>query len=333
MAELSSKIQVLLGLDLTRTGQVVAVCALLVCATAWLFAIQRVRAGRELLPWTTRRPVTWGLLDVVIGFILFLLFEVAALQMLDLPLDVAQGEVDLTPAQQVQVLVLMAFGRLAAMGVGVLVLTVRTHARRDDTGLEWRHAAADLRLGATAFIMIAPPIYYLQNLLSKFFSPDAAHPLVDAVRDSPTLPLFGAACFTAVVAAPVVEEFMLRGLLQGWLEKLAVWRGNPMFVLTGGTVEWEPQRGPWSDSDGSARPTNETPHPPVWPIFASSLLFGLMHIQPGQPSPDPIALTFFALGLGFLYQRTHRLLPCIVMHMLLNTSSMIILAFSVQNGG
>ena len=332
MAEFGSRIQVLLGLDLTPAGQIVALCAVLCCLAAWVAASNRVRAGRELLPWTTRRPVTWGLLDVIIGFILFLIFEIAALQMLGLPIDVATGKVDLEPSQQAKVLVLMALGRLAAMLMSVLVLVVRTHARSDDTGLGWRHATADIRLGATAFVMIAPPIYYLQNVLTNVFWPNAAHPLVDVIRDSPTLPLFGAAFFTAVVSAPIVEEYMLRGLFQGWLEKMAVWRGNPMFVLTGGTVEWEPKGDTWTDG-AQVRQTSETPHPPLWPVFASSLLFGMMHIQPNQPSADPIALFFFALGLGYLYQRTHRLLPCIVMHMLLNTSSMIILAFSVGMSG
>lgn len=38
--------------------------------------------------------------------------------------------------------------------------------------------------------------------------------------------------------------------------------------------------------------------------------------------PDPISLFFFALALGFLYYRTHRLLPSIVLHMALNGTSL-----------
>ncbi len=46
--------------------------------------------------------------------------------------------------------------------------------------------------------------------------------------------------------------------------------------------------------------------------------------------PDPITLFFFASTLGFLYGRTHRLVPAIVLHMALNGSS---LAIALTLGG
>jgi membrane protease YdiL (CAAX protease family) len=51
--------------------------------------------------------------------------------------------------------------------------------------------------------------------------------------------------------------------------------------------------------------------------------------------PDPIPLFFLALALGFLYQRTHRLLPAIVLHMALNGSSLLMVwvLFSQSGGG
>jgi membrane protease YdiL (CAAX protease family) len=44
-----------------------------------------------------------------------------------------------------------------------------------------------------------------------------------------------------------------------------------------------------------------------------------MHASHG---PDPVPLFVLALGLGYLYQRTHRLLPCVVVHLLLNLCSL-----------
>lgn len=41
-------------------------------------------------------------------------------------------------------------------------------------------------------------------------------------------------------------------------------------------------------------------------------------VLPGQVAADPIALFPFAIALGYLYQRTHRLLPSIVAHFCLN---------------
>jgi membrane protease YdiL (CAAX protease family) len=45
---------------------------------------------------------------------------------------------------------------------------------------------------------------------------------------------------------------------------------------------------------------------------------------------DPIPLFFFALVLGFLYYRTHRLLPAIVLHMALNGASLLIVWLSLS---
>jgi membrane protease YdiL (CAAX protease family) len=56
--------------------------------------------------------------------------------------------------------------------------------------------------------------------------------------------------------------------------------------------------------------------------MVSATAFGLAHFGYG---PEPIPLFLLALVLGFLYQRTHRIIPCIVTHSLFNLFSMIIL--------
>jgi membrane protease YdiL (CAAX protease family) len=48
----------------------------------------------------------------------------------------------------------------------------------------------------------------------------------------------------------------------------------------------------------------------------------MMHIGTGL---DPIPLFVLGLALGYLYQRTHRILPCIVLHALFNGFSLGIL--------
>ena len=78
-----------------------------------------------------------------------------------------------------------------------------------------------------------------------------------------------------------------------------------------------------SEPDSTIRP------PPLWPIFVSSAIFALLHAGHG---PDPIPLFVLAVGLGYLYRQTHRVLPCIVVHMLLNGVSMVVLLLSVYGG-
>ena len=42
-------------------------------------------------------------------------------------------------------------------------------------------------------------------------------------------------------------------------------------------------------------------------------------LLPRNVIPDPIAIFFLSLALGTLYYRTHRILPCIVLHVCFNT--------------
>jgi hypothetical protein len=58
------------------------------------------------------------------------------------------------------------------------------------------------------------------------------------------------------------------------------------------------------------------------PIALSSLLFGLAHIGYG---PEPVPLFLLALILGYVYQRTHRIVPCMVTHALFNGTSLVAL--------
>lgn len=64
------------------------------------------------------------------------------------------------------------------------------------------------------------------------------------------------------------------------------------------------------------------------PMLVSSMLFALMHLGHG---PDPIPLFVLAMILGYLYQRTHRLWPCIVLHMCLNGTSLIVLGATMKS--
>ena len=65
---------------------------------------------------------------------------------------------------------------------------------------------------------------------------------------------------------------------------------------------------------------------PFWPVTVSATLFALMHLGHG---PDPVPLFFFALGVGLLYQRTHRIMPSLIVHLLLNLFTLIMLILMI----
>jgi hypothetical protein len=52
------------------------------------------------------------------------------------------------------------------------------------------------------------------------------------------------------------------------------------------------------------------------------LQFVLSAVLPGRLAADPITMVFFALALGLLYHRTHRIVPSIALHMALNATSL-----------
>ncbi len=57
------------------------------------------------------------------------------------------------------------------------------------------------------------------------------------------------------------------------------------------------------------------------PIY---VLQGVLQMHLKEVAADPITLTVFAAVLGFLYFRTHRLVPSILLHMALNGTSLLL---------
>lgn len=97
---------------------------------------------------------------------------------------------------------------------------------------------------------------------------------------------------SVLVFAPILEEFLFRGILQTWLR-------NKL-----GTVS---------------------------AILLSSLFFSLMHFSPTQSTTNvPLLITLFTLSLylGFLYEKTRSLFACIILHVTFNSLSVIRIIFT-----
>jgi len=208
---------------------------------------------------------------------------------------------------------------------------------------------------------------------------EQVHPALRALRHG-DLRVQLAVLLTAVLIAPVAEEFFFRVLLQGWLEAaecrhrrqlptlrlllphggLAVIASSLVFarlharvgteqysvscmagmlagqaavnVLTlafalvwvraraGATVRdlgWAPEH------LGSDVRTGLLVFAAVAvPIYAIQII--VWSLLPEGVAPDPVPLFFFALALGIVYYRTHRIVPAIVLHMALNATSLMI---------
>ena len=231
-------------------------------------------------------------------------------------------------------------------------------------------AVNDIKIGAIACAASLLPIYMLQMALTIVLEPKVEHPIIEVLRENHSPAILLSSLLLVVVAAPVSEEFFFRLLLQGWLErwedKRIGYAGSDrrFAVLPMERVEEVGQASeespvPSETSHVSLHETldsiapSDSPEyqgeevlvfpaepPPLprlgvftalphgWlPILVSGSLFGLAHLGQGV---SPVPLVLFGIVLGYLYQRTHRLLPSVTAHALFNAYSMVMLWLQLE---
>lgn len=210
-------------------------------------------------------------------------------------------------------------------------------------GLRGDRLDADSKLAILAWLIVSAPVLMIQALMVVIFQPEA-HPFQKAIAANPTIWIYIGLIGTAVIAAPVFEEFVFRGLLLKWCvlrpwgcdlclaasfafalfirsEKLgAVARaglsGSPalyvealapaafILLMIPGYIYSEFLAWRWLPTPNAARA-----------VYAQGLLFAIVH---AGVWPSPIALFPLGLALGFLAYRTQSLIGPIVFHGLFN---------------
>lgn len=321
------------------------------CTLNWLAFFRARRNAEPFIAVTYTRSVPWGILDM--GVLIVVLLTITGFGVSQIRswagIDPAAEPESLLPREQAIVFASFGGATLIATGLSLGWLFLR-FGKHEALGVASSHLRDDLRQGVQWFTMLVVPVVLVQIVLTRWFP--TQHPLIEMLRSSGNLTLLPVAAFAAVVSAPIFEEVFFRLLFQGWLEKLhaamrrterglasraerdavvfggeswSSWSGEPPLMddhpssESGGAAS-NPYQARWDQS--SPQPAvNQPPEasdPPVaWtPIVLSSALFSLAHLGHG---PDWIPLFFLALGLGYLYQRTHRILACIVVHMLVNS--------------
>jgi membrane protease YdiL (CAAX protease family) len=292
---------------------------------AWLWLAWRWRSTGILLPMEPRRPVPWEGVDVLLVMAVFFLAEFCCMGVgLRLAGGNLFGELEHQSATgQLIGIACDAVARLATLCIAVVVLTRRVQATTADLGFVKSKATFDIICGTIAFAAIVPIVYAVQIVTQALIAP-YEHPLITAVEHHHQPMIWIVVTLSAVIVAPLTEEFFFRGLLQGWLEKIELAycekNGSGQNVTT--TSE-----STTTSLDGSAtspRVRRGLLNLPLGtlPIFYSSMFFALTHLGQGAAQ---IPLFVLALAMGFLYQRTRRLLPSVTVHFLLNAITMAML--------
>jgi membrane protease YdiL (CAAX protease family) len=237
-----------------------------VASAAMAFVLAR-RVGRGLEPvaWRPHPAVSWEGNDVaaIVGLYLLLAFAASAL----LPRGASLREL----------LVVDITSKLAVVALGIVLLVSRgadrrmlgfTAVRADDFGLA---------LGGLA--LVVAPLLGLAGLLDRIVPYE--HPVVDFLREHRDPFAIGLVVLSAVVVAPVAEEFFFRRVLQGWLERRL------------------------EHQAGSA-------------VVVSAAAFALAHAGHGLAF---VPLFLFGLVLGTMARQTGSLVACILLHGLFNAVS------------
>jgi membrane protease YdiL (CAAX protease family) len=303
-------------------GAVIFVLAIASLAV-WFALFDRLKRG-PILAYESRRPVPWsgywtilpiGLVVLVVGAV------------------IVSGESKPDDAKALTSVERLAYGSLQQLllaGVYLAVVVGASKATFADLGLPTSlgQLLSDIRIGAIAWLAALAPVYCTQLALVLIFGQPEGHPLINMLESESSPLLFVAAFLAAVVVAPLCEEVLFRLLLQGWLEKWEDMRLRQ--AQADPTAPDERTIQAWSETmetsveplllTGPAHSGGVAGLPYGWtPIVLSSLLFALAHFGYG---PDPIPLFLLALILGYVYQRTHRIVPSMVAHALFNSMSL-----------
>jgi membrane protease YdiL (CAAX protease family) len=242
-----------------------------------------------------------------------------------------------------------------------LVIGAIGGARRDQLGLTASGWRKETLLGIRAWLVVSAAVY-LVNLVTLVVygalcgSQPPEHPLLEVLKQQGAAPAVAAVILIeSVIAAPIREEVLFRGILQPWLGRhprggaigfgWAILAGvvfRSMAVSESGVARTLSLAGPavlaaslmpvaWWLADQLARPDPparllwiaplrdpEARRRAVLGVFGSAVLFANVH---SVVWPTPIPLVVLGLGLGWLALRTQRLLAPIVLHALFNTVS------------
>jgi membrane protease YdiL (CAAX protease family) len=297
-------------------------------AAAWIWIIWKWRTSGDVLPYEPRRAAPWGPGAAVLTVLLVLL---AVSSMFGSDETAATPQLPDSQKIAARIAALIA-SQLVVVGGFFTVMYVAYRATPADLGLprSGKEAVRDIVIGVVTCFAAFLPVWIVQGIVVSLLGRKqelSQHELIKMITggtEVDTLVML-LACMSAVVVAPICEEVTFRLLFQGWLQK---WEDGIVRINADGSPDDAPIQNWNTTLEDSTKPlvTNDTARrgiagmPHGWlPISASALLFGLAHAGYG---PEPVPLFLFGILLGYIFQRTNRILPCIVAHALFNGVTM-----------
>ena len=311
--------------------------------------------GRELI------GSPYGFIDVLLVFFAWMGGQVIAVGVAMVILGISHENIaTISGEEEAKLLGIVGLAQLVGVFLawGVLYARYGRGGRSQAIGIQRTNIAKDIVLGLAAFAMVIPIVLLIQWLLTLLL--EYEHPSLEMLTRDASWLTFVLVWFVAGFVAPVCEEIFFRGTLQAWLQRLGPARMKSDQILVGGwdggisesgelggakqalpnsvsldenesSPDLNPYRPPreaalpgQSESQSGLLAGGETDRrswitQSHWPIYVTSAIFAGLHIGQGAA---PIPLFVLSVALGYLYRKTESILPCIVLHMVLNTFSL-----------
>lgn len=282
--------------------------ALMASIFLWIYIGQRLANGLPVVPYWHRRPVPWGGLDVFVIFLSYFLLGTLAAQIVVMFLgpDLVQPiqPTDPAKAQNLHLIArLMMSGNiwmLALAGVlGVVVAPIVEEFLFRVVLQGWLEKAERRRRRTFPLLRRITPRAVLPIVFTSLFF---ASLHIRTGTSEPHMEFL-----IAILLGHIVVSLSVMVLAIWWLK----WRTGATAIDLG----WAP-----SELFSDIRLGLLTFLAMAVPLYSFMILLNVL--LPEEVSGDPIALFFFALALGMLCYRTHRIAPSIATHAALNFTSL-----------
>ena len=278
----------------------------------WYLVYQRrVKLGKPLLDQWPWEESTLDLFDVVLTFFCYFGVQVAGVVFIVSnpdPSDLTHHFLQVSPFNS-------AAGLTTLLTVFLLV-PVLYYRRRDLRAFRIRHDRLKelLKIGFLAAILLIPLTMAINVIVGILVTP-YSHPVIDTLLAEASVETLIYTAITVVVAAPIVEEFVFRGVVLTYLQRAfsGNWATNTLILC-----------------EQSVKPDNQFAAADTFQShganFLTSLIFAALHLGQGAA---PIPLFLLSFGIGYVANKTGSIIPCILIHMLLNGISTIPLIYIV----
>jgi membrane protease YdiL (CAAX protease family) len=325
---------------------------------AWIWVALRIAFGLPVLPPNTPRIVPWGAGSVLAAIVVWYGTTnlVGVGYSLANPGKVARAKADGGSIPPADLMLLTALYNGATLILVPITLAATAGARRRDYGLVGPGLGRQASWGVLGYPILAPMVFGMMILAITIWKP-TSHPLQEAIQRNLSPVMAMVMVLAGVVLAPFAEELIFRGLLLGWLTRIALGAGaiarrpstidesreapaDPFADLINHETDAETEHNPYlaptaaiavaPDLEGDDQPGKVDATGRFVPLLlanvAVSIVFASLH---GAVWPTPIPIFFLSIGLGLLYQRTGSLVAPIALHMTFNGISTLIMFLTV----